>query len=42
MIKEMETLMNQTNNELRNITRAEGVAQSKMNKAVLVNNILEY
>ena len=38
----MEALMNQTNNELRNIARAEGVPHSKLNKAALVNNILEY
>ena len=38
----MEALMNQTNNELRNIARAEGVPYSKLNKAALVNNILEY
>ena len=38
----METLMNQTNNELHNIARAEGVPYSKLNKAVLVNNILEH
>ena len=38
----MEILMNQTNNELRNIARAVGVSYSKLNKAALVNNILDY
>ena len=38
----METLMNQTNNELRNIARAESVPYSKLNKAALVINILKY
>ena len=39
---EMESLMNQTNNELRNIARAEGVPYSKLNKAALVERILDY
>ena len=38
----METLMKQTNNELRDIARAEGVPCLKLNKVALINNILEY
>ena len=38
----METLMKQTNNELRNIARAEGVSYSKLNKTALVERILDY
>ena len=38
----METLMKQTNNELRNIARAEGLPYSKLNKAALVESILDY
>ena len=35
-------LMKQTNNELRNIARAEGVPYSKLNKSALVERILDY
>ena len=38
----METLMKQTNNELRNIARAEGLPYSKLNKEALVDRILDY
>ena len=38
----MEALMKQTNKELRNIARAEGVPYSKLNKADLVARILGY
>ena len=38
----METLMKQTNNELRDIAWAEGVPYSKLNKADLVARILDY
>ena len=38
----METLMKQTNNELRNIARAEGLPYSRLNKAALADNILDY
>ena len=37
----METLMKQTNNELRNIARAEGLPYSKLNKATLVKSIFD-
>ena len=36
------TLMKQTNNELRNIARAEGISYSKLNKSALVERILDY
>ena len=36
------TLMKQTNNELRDIARAEGISYSKLNKAALVERILDY
>ena len=38
----METLMKQTNNELRNMARAEGIPYSKLNKAALGGRILDY
>ena len=38
----METLMKQTNNELRNIARAEGLPYSKLNKAALVESIFDH
>ena len=38
----METLMKQTNNELRNIARAEGLPYSKLNKADTCGRILDY
>ena len=41
-IIKMEALMKQTNNELRNIARAEGIAYSKLNKSALVERILDY